>query len=61
MVLVKAKGYDYKIKAYKKSIENLHKSICHVMGEYEDRNRKHDLNVLKMNVEVLKDAADKML
>lgn len=53
MVLAKAKGYDYKIDNYKKSIANLIKSIKHVMAEYENKNRKHDLKVLLMNTEVL--------
>lgn len=55
MVLAKAKGHIYKVDNYKKSIGNLIKSIKHVMAEYEDKNRKHDLNVLLMNTEVLQD------
>lgn len=50
MVLAKAKGYDYKIADYKKSIEHLLKTIEHVMGEYENHNRIHDLKVMRMNV-----------
>ncbi len=46
MVLAKEKGYNYKITSYKKSIEDLINTIEHVMGEYEDHNRIHDLNVL---------------
>jgi len=61
MILVKAKGYDYKISAYKKSIDNLLKTIEHLMKEYEEMNRKHDLNVLHMNTMVLKEAANKVL
>ena len=61
MVLAKAKGYDYKISAYKKSVGNLITSLKHVMAEYESKNRKHDLNVLLMNAEVLKEAVSKML
>jgi hypothetical protein len=55
MVLAKEKGYDYKIDAYKKSIGHLIASIKHVSSEYENHNRKHDLNVLLMNTECLKD------
>jgi len=54
MVLAKAKGYDDKIAMYKKSVGHLIDSIEHVMGEYEDHNRKHDLNVLLMEAKVLK-------
>jgi len=50
MVLAKAKGMDYKVTAYKKSVEHLVKSIEHVMGEYHDPDRIHDLKVLHMNV-----------
>lgn len=53
MVLAQAKGYDYKIVSYKKSILNLLESIEHVMSEYEDPDRVHDLEVLHMNVKVL--------
>jgi hypothetical protein len=61
MVLAKAKGYDYKIEPYKKSIDNLIKTIEHLMKEYENHNRKHDLNVLLMNTRVLQDFAAKHL
>ena len=54
MLLAKEKGMEYKIEPYKKSIDNLLKTIDHVKGEYEDHNRKHDLGVLRMHVEVLK-------
>ena len=50
MVLAKGKGYDHKIENYKISIANLLKTIDHVSKEYESKNRKHDLNVLKMHV-----------
>lgn len=61
MVLLKAKGFNYKIPMYKKGIEHLIKAIKHVRSEYEDHNRKHDLNVLLMNAEVLHDFATKHL
>jgi len=59
MVLAQAKGYDDKVVQYKKSIDHLIESIKHVMKEYEDKNRKHDLNVLLMNAEVLREHAAK--
>jgi hypothetical protein len=61
MVILKAKGYGYKVTAYKKSIDNLLKTIDHISTEYEDKNKKHDLNVLRMNIEVLKEAANTLL
>jgi hypothetical protein len=60
MVLAKAKGMDYKITVYKKCINNLINSIKHVSAEYKDPDRKHDLNVLLMQVECLKDTVSKM-
>jgi len=61
MVLAKAKGYDLKVKAYKMSVNHLVESIKHVMGEYEDHDRKHDLKVLLMNVELLKEKMNNIL
>ena len=55
MILAQAKGYNDKISQYKKSIVNLIRSIKHVSSEYENHNRKHDLRVLLMNAEVLKE------
>jgi len=50
MVLAKAKGYDSKIAEYKRMLKHLLKSIEHVRAEYQNANRKHDLNVIHMNV-----------
>ena len=50
MVLMKAKGYNSKIVEYKKMLAHLLKSLEHVRAEYHNANRKHDLNVLHMNV-----------
>jgi hypothetical protein len=61
MVLAKAKGMDTKVKAYKMSVNNLCESIKHVMGEYENHDRKHDLKVLLMEVEVLRGQMNKLL
>jgi hypothetical protein len=55
MVLAKEKGYDYKIESYKIGLEDLLKSIEHVMAEYEEEDRKHDLRVLHMNAKCLHD------
>ncbi len=61
MVLAKEKGYGYKIDTYKKSIDHLLKTIDHVSAEYVNQNRKHDLNVLRMNVECLQAFVEKHL
>ena len=55
MLLAKAKGMNYKVDAYKKSIDRLIASIKHVSAEYKDPDRKHDLAVLLMNTECLRD------
>lgn len=49
MVLAAAKGHHEKVAEYKRGIARLLKSIEHVMGEYEEADRKHDLRVLHMN------------
>jgi len=61
MVLAKEKGYKEKISAYKKALDHLLKTIEHVKAEYESANRKHDLNVVHMNVECLKAFVNKHL
>lgn len=53
IVLAKAKKNGDKIKYYKYSISYFLKCIDHVMNEYENHNRKHDLRVIKMNIEEL--------
>ena len=60
MLLAKAKGYDFKITAYKRAIAHMAESIKHLMGEYKDPDRLHDLNVLLMNTMVLKEHADRL-
>ena len=42
---------DEKIATYKHSLQHFLDTVNHVSAEYENHNRKHDLNVLKMNVE----------
>ena len=59
MVLAHAKGYKFKISAYKKSIHHLMQSLEHVAAEYKDQNRVHDLRVLLMNTRALKEHVDK--
>ena len=61
MILAKHKGYGYKIAAYKKSIENLLRTIDHLLGEYESEDSKHDLRVIRMHVVLLKESAAKYL
>lgn len=61
MTLAKAKGYDFKIAAYKKEIDHLIMTIKHLMMEYEENDRKHDLMVLLMNVECLKGTVNRTL
>ena len=55
MVLAKAKGYDDKVVMYKKTLNHLLASIEHLMNEYKNVNRKHDLNVIHMNTMALKE------
>jgi hypothetical protein len=61
MVLAKEKGLDYKIATYKKSIHHYLMTSQHVMSEYQDHNRKHDLNVLYKDVKRLKEFVNKNL
>jgi len=60
MVLAKAKGMDTKVKAYKESVNALCESIKQHMSEYENHDKKHDLKVLMMEVEILKGRVNKM-
>ncbi len=53
MVLAQAKGYKDKVASYKKSIDRLIYTIEHLKTEYENANRKHDLNVLLAESKVL--------
>jgi hypothetical protein len=61
MVIAAAKGYDYKIASYKKSLHHLLEAIEHVMTEYTDPDRVHDLEVMHMNVKVLEEFVAKNL
>ena len=61
MILAKAKGMDMKVRAYKQSVENLCRSLKHVMGEYENNDKKHDLKLMLMQVELLQRKINKVL
>jgi hypothetical protein len=61
MVLAKAKGYTEKVSMYKKSIDRLIYTIEDLQTEYENHNRKHDLNVLLAECKILKDYVKKHL
>jgi hypothetical protein len=61
MVLSKAKGMSWKVSAYKQSINQLVNSIEHVMQEYRDQDRIHDMNVLHMNAKCLQEFVKKHL
>ena len=50
IVLAKAKGMNDKVAVYKHSLQRLKDSLEHVLGEYKNADRKHDLQVLHMNV-----------
>jgi len=61
MILAKAKGMTTKVKAYKESVNALCNSIIKHMSEYENTDRKKDLKVLLMEVEILKGKMNKVL
>lgn len=54
-VILSAKGYDNKVAQYRESIDRLLATINHVASEYENHDRKHDLRVMRMNLEALKE------
>jgi hypothetical protein len=53
MVLAKAKGDYSKVATYKKGLKHLLTSIEHVMNEYVDIDKQHDLQVLHSNIQAL--------
>lgn len=61
MVLAVGKGEKKKVEQYKESIARLLEVIDHVSQEYQDPDRLHDLDVLKMHVEYLWDFVNKSL
>lgn len=61
MVLAKAKVYKDKVNSYKKAVDRLVHTIEHLKSEYENANRKHDLNVLLAETKILQDFVKKHL
>lgn len=61
VVIAKAKGLDYKVTAYKRSLKRLIQTIEHVMAEYRSHNRKHDLGVLLIQTKALQEFTDQYL
>jgi len=61
MILAKAKGMNDKVRAYKTGVDDLVKSIQQTSKEYEDHNRKHDLNVMLMQAKLLQKSVHKIL
>ena len=59
MVLAKDKGNKEKISHYKHSIDRFLKTAEHIYKEYENHNRKHDVNVLLMNARALQSFVNK--
>jgi len=55
IVLAKAKGHHQKVSSYKKSFENLIKTIELVRDEYKDVDRKRDLTVIHKKATYLYD------
>ena len=53
IVLAAGKGNTKKVDAYKHSLEQFVEVVDHVASEYEDPDRLHDMNVMKMHVEYL--------
>jgi hypothetical protein len=53
MVLAKARGDYGKVAQYKKNIKHLLTSIQHVMNEYVDIDKQHDLHILYTNAQIL--------
>ena len=49
MILAKAKDHEYKISCYKRSVKELIKHADHLLSEYSDPDRLHDINVIKIN------------
>jgi hypothetical protein len=50
VVLGKGRGYDHKVDAYRNTLENIRDSVEHVIKDYQDPDRKHDLKVLHSHV-----------
>jgi hypothetical protein len=61
VVLGKGKGYDHKVMEYKRTLQHISDSIEHVMREYKDEDKKHDLKVLHIHVSYLMNFVNKHL
>jgi hypothetical protein len=61
IVEAKAMGRTGKVAEYKRSIRRFLETVKHVHDEYEGHNNKHDLNVIRMKVEVLQAYVEKHL
>jgi hypothetical protein len=53
MILAKRNGYDDKVMSYKNSVKRLHQAIEEKMKILKDKDRKHDLSIMKTDVETL--------
>lgn len=54
MTIANAKGCSSKLTQYKRSIDHFIKTAKSLKSEYENQNRKHDIDVYIANAEVLK-------
>jgi hypothetical protein len=61
MLLAKERGDASMIAEYKKNLLRLRKTIEHVSAEYEQKNTKHDLKLMKLKLDVLIDFTNKHL
>lgn len=59
IVEAKAMGNTGKVAEYKRSIRRFLEVVKHVHDEYEGHNNKHDLNVIRMKVEMLQSYVNK--
>lgn len=55
MILASGKGSNKKLQDYKRSLIKFIQTTDHVSDEYENPDRLHDLNVMRMHVEYLID------
>lgn len=61
MLLAKERGDASMIAEYKKNLLRLRKTIEQVSAEYEQKNTKHDLKLMKLKLDVLIDFTNKHL
>jgi hypothetical protein len=53
MILAKRNGYSDKIMSYKNSVKRLHQAIDAKIKVIKDKDRKHDLTIMKADVDTL--------